>query len=69
MKKQDPLDDKNYQRFYELIQMRTGIRVGENRREILAQALKESLESVKCTGLDQFFRNLSKFWKVIKYEI
>ncbi|HMK76614.1 MAG TPA: CheR family methyltransferase [Thermodesulfobacteriota bacterium] len=55
MKKQDPLDDKNYLRFYELIQMRTGIRVGENRREILAHALKESLESVKCTDLDQFF--------------
>jgi len=55
MKKQDPLDDKNYLRFYELIQMRTGIRVGENRREILTQALKEGLESVKCTGLHQFF--------------
>jgi chemotaxis protein methyltransferase CheR len=49
------LDDKNYLRFYELIQMRTGIRVGENRREILAQALKENLESVKCTDLDHFF--------------
>ena len=55
MKKQKPLDDNNYLRFYELIQMRTGIRVGENRREILAQALKESLEPVKCVDLDQFF--------------
>ena len=55
MKKQEPLDEKNYLRFYELIQMRTGIRVGENRREILTQALKEGLESVKCTGLHQFF--------------
>jgi chemotaxis protein methyltransferase CheR len=55
MKKQDSLDDKNYLRFYELIQMRTGIRVGENRREILAQVLKESLEPVNCVDLDQFF--------------
>jgi chemotaxis protein methyltransferase CheR len=53
MKKKDLLDDKNYLRFYELIQMRTGIRVGENRREILAQALMESLESVKSTSLNQ----------------
>jgi hypothetical protein len=45
MKKQDSLDDNNYMRFYELIQMRTGIRVGENRREVLSQAIKENLES------------------------
>jgi chemotaxis protein methyltransferase CheR len=55
MKKQELLDDKNYLRFYELIQMRTGIRVGENRREILAQALMESLESVKSRSLNQLF--------------
>lgn len=53
--KQDPLDEKNYLRFCELIQMRTGIRVGENRREILAQVLKQSLELVKCADLDQYF--------------
>jgi chemotaxis protein methyltransferase CheR len=55
MKKKDLLDDKNYLWFYELIQMRTGIRVGENRREILAQALMESLESIKNTSLNQLF--------------
>ncbi len=58
MKKQKSLDDENYLRFYELIQTRTGIRVGENRREALADALKEILESVKCTDLDQFFSSL-----------
>jgi len=58
MKKQKPLDDKNYLRFYEMIQTRTGIRVGENRREILAQALDEILESVKCTGLDHLYSSL-----------
>jgi len=55
MKKQDLLDDKNYLRFYELIQTRTGIRVGENRREILAQALREILETLNYTDLDHFY--------------
>jgi len=55
MRKQEFFDDKNYLRFYELIQMRTGLRVGENRRENLSQAIKENLESLKCTDLDQFF--------------
>jgi chemotaxis protein methyltransferase CheR len=55
MKKQDLLDDKNYLRFYELIQTRTGIRVGENRREILAQALKEILETLNYTDLNHFY--------------
>ena len=55
MMKKSPLDDKNYLRFCELIQTRTGIRVGESRREILARALKESAESEECGDLDQFF--------------
>jgi chemotaxis protein methyltransferase CheR len=55
MKKHEFLNDKNYLRYYELIQTRTGIRVGENRREILAQALNEVLESVQCTGLDHLY--------------
>jgi chemotaxis protein methyltransferase CheR len=58
MKKREPLDDKNYLRFYELIQTRTGVRVGENRREILAQVLNEILESVQCTGLDHLYSSL-----------
>ena len=33
MKKKYSFDDKDYLRFYELIQTRTGIRVGESRRE------------------------------------
>jgi chemotaxis protein methyltransferase CheR len=49
------LDDKDYLRFCELIQARTGIRVGESRREILARGLKESAESLECADLDQFF--------------
>jgi chemotaxis protein methyltransferase CheR len=58
MNKLEFLDDEDYLRFYDLIQMRTGLRVGENRREILSQALKENLESVKCPSLDQFFTYL-----------
>ena len=55
MMKKYPLDDKNYLRFCELIQTRTGIRVGENRREVLARALKESAEFVACADLERFF--------------
>jgi chemotaxis protein methyltransferase CheR len=51
-------DDKNYLRFCELIQMRTGIRVGETRREVLARALKESAENLECADLDHFFSAL-----------
>jgi chemotaxis protein methyltransferase CheR len=49
------LDDKNYLRFCELIQARTGIRVGENRRDVLAHALKEGAKSMEFADLDQFF--------------
>jgi chemotaxis protein methyltransferase CheR len=55
MMKKYPLDDKNYLRFCELIQARTGIRVGESRRKVLDHALKESAESVDCADLDQLF--------------
>ena len=58
MKKREPLDDKNYLRFYELIQTRTGIRVGENRREILAQALDEMLDSDRCTDMGHLYSAL-----------
>ncbi len=71
--KKHSLDDKNYLRFCELIQTRTGIRVGENRRDILAHALKESAKSLECEDLDQFFsclrdaRTDSEIWnEVIK---
>jgi chemotaxis protein methyltransferase CheR len=55
MMKKHLLDDKNYLRFCELIQARTGIRVGESRRRVLAHTLKESAESVECADLDQLF--------------
>jgi len=53
--KQYHLDKKIYQRVCELIERRTGIRVGESRREVLGYALKECAESAKCAGLDQLF--------------
>jgi len=52
------LDDKNYLQFYELIQMRTGIRIGDNRREVLARTIKESCKSLGCADLDHFFLHL-----------
>jgi chemotaxis protein methyltransferase CheR len=55
MNKQELLEDKNYLRFYQLIQTRTGIRVGESRREILAQALRESREALNYTDLDHLY--------------
>jgi len=58
MMEKNPFDDTNYLRFCELIQARTGIRVGENRRRVLAHALKESAESVDCADLDEFFSSL-----------
>jgi chemotaxis protein methyltransferase CheR len=53
--KQFHLDDKKYQLFCELIQDRTGIQVGECRREVLTHALEEITESINCTSLDQLF--------------
>jgi chemotaxis protein methyltransferase CheR len=53
--KQFHLDDKKYQLFCELIQVRTGIQVGEGRREVLTHALEEITESINCTSLDQLF--------------
>ena len=58
--KKNLLDDRNYLRFSELIQRRTGIQVGGSRREALARALKESSESLECTDLDQFFSCLQE---------
>jgi len=58
MTKKYHLDDTNYLRFCELIQARTGIRVGESRRRVLAHALKESAESVEHADLDQLFSSL-----------
>ena len=58
MTKHHHLDKKNYQRFCELIQVRTGIQVGESRRDVLTHALKECTESMKCDDLDQFFSYL-----------
>ena len=60
MKKEYPFDDATYRRFCELIQARTGIRIGESRRRVLSQALKESAESVGCADLDQFFSSLKE---------
>jgi chemotaxis protein methyltransferase CheR len=53
--KQFHLDDKKYQLFCELIRDRTGIQVGECRREVLIHALEEITESANCTSLDQLF--------------
>jgi chemotaxis protein methyltransferase CheR len=53
--KQFQLDDKKYRLFCELIRGRTGIQVGEGRREVLTHALEEMTESMKCTSLDQLF--------------
>jgi chemotaxis protein methyltransferase CheR len=53
--KKYPLNDRNHVRFSDLIQTRTGIRVGENRRDVLARALRESAESAECADLDRFF--------------
>jgi chemotaxis protein methyltransferase CheR len=58
MTKKYHLDDTNYLRFCELIQARTGIRVGESRRRVLAHALKESAESADYADLDQLFSSL-----------
>jgi len=51
-------DDNDYLRFCELIQTRTGIRVADSRREVLARALKEIAESMACEDLNQFFSYL-----------
>ena len=53
MKKKYSFNDKDYLRAYELIQARTGIRVGESRRTTLAQALMESAECLECSDLNQ----------------
>jgi chemotaxis protein methyltransferase CheR len=58
--KQFHLDDKKYQLFCELIRDRTGIQVGEFRREVLTHALEEITESGNCTSLDQLFSCLQK---------
>ena len=55
MTKKHLLDDRDYLRFYDLIQARMGIQVVESRREILGRALMESAESVGCTDFDQLF--------------
>ncbi|OGP62512.1 MAG: hypothetical protein A2170_10820 [Deltaproteobacteria bacterium RBG_13_53_10] len=55
MTKKRLLADENHLRFSELIQTRTGIRVGESRQEVLARALKESAKSAACADLNQFF--------------
>ena len=60
MTKKYHLDDANYLRFCELIQARTGIRVVESRRRVLAHALKEGAESAECTDLDQFLSCLQE---------
>ena len=52
---QYPFNDDYYLRFCELIQARTGIRVAESRREVLARALLDNARSVECSNLDQLF--------------
>jgi hypothetical protein len=58
MMKKVVLDEEKYLRFYELIQIRTGIRIGDNRREVLTHALRASGESMECADLDQIFSRL-----------
>jgi chemotaxis protein methyltransferase CheR len=58
MTKKYSFGKKNYLWFCELIQKRTGIRVGDNRRDVLTHALKECAESMECADLDQFFSYL-----------
>jgi chemotaxis protein methyltransferase CheR len=55
MMNQYHLDDKKYQLFCELIQERTGIQVGEGRREVLSHALKEIAEAGQYADLDRLF--------------
>ena len=68
MMKKHPFDDESYLRFCKLIRARTGILVGENRREVLASALRECAESMACADLDRLFsclqdtRTDSKVW-------
>jgi chemotaxis protein methyltransferase CheR len=54
------LDDNRYQLFCELIRDRTGIQVGECRREALTHALEEITESTNCSSLDQLFSYLQE---------
>jgi len=60
MIKKHLLHNKNYLHFCELIQTRTGIRVGDNRRETLTRALEESSGSLECADLDLFFLRLQE---------
>lgn len=48
------LEDQEYTDFRELIQERTGLRIGENRREVFARALRESAKQSDCKDLGHF---------------
>ncbi len=47
------LEDWNYLRFRDLIQDRTGMFIGENRRNVLTRALRESARNARCADLGQ----------------
>ena len=52
------LDDADYARFRDLIKDRTGMVIGDNRRNALARALKESAERAQCTDSGQLLAHL-----------
>ena len=62
------LNDTDYLCFRDIIEERTGMLIGENRRDTLARALKESSRHADCTNLSTFLSCLkasqtdSTFW-------
>ena len=52
------LEDKDYIVFRDLIQNRTGLRIGDTRRNVLARAIKEGVTQAKCDDLDAYLAHL-----------
>jgi chemotaxis protein methyltransferase CheR len=52
-------EDKDYLNFRDLIQERTGMLIGESRRNFLARLLKENVKNAEYADIDQYFSCLN----------